>query len=184
MAVDKRYETESSASAREKWSEMGEVSGAKTEVGEEQPRERRGDEERAGERKRMNESPPVDDCCPICFGRFTVPCRGPCGHWYCGDCILQYWNHGAALQPCKCPMCSQLITRLIPETSFDRCEDVEVLENIRKYNRVFVGGVYGFILKVLELPLLIKRIFREMMDPDAADNHLFKVRLFAVKFIQ
>ncbi|KAK4378679.1 hypothetical protein RND71_000541 [Anisodus tanguticus] len=30
------------------------------------------------------EKPPADDCCPICFGNFVVPCRGPCGHWYCG----------------------------------------------------------------------------------------------------
>ncbi|KAG5525859.1 hypothetical protein RHGRI_032225 [Rhododendron griersonianum] len=98
-----------------------------------------------------------------------------------GDCILQYWNHGAALKPCKCPMCSQPITRLIPEASFDHCQNVEVLQNVQKYNRIFVGGTYGLILKVLESPFLIKRIIREMMDPDAANNHLFKVRLFAVK---
>jgi len=36
---------------------------------------------------------------------------------------------------------------------------------------------------VSELPLLIKRIIHEMMDPDAADNPLFKARLFAVKCI-
>ncbi|KAG5525860.1 hypothetical protein RHGRI_032225 [Rhododendron griersonianum] len=97
-----------------------------------------------------------------------------------GDCILQYWNHGAALKPCKCPMCSQPITRLIPEASFDHCQNVEVLQNVQKYNRIFVGGTYGLILKVLESPFLIKRIIREMMDPDAANNHLFKVRLFAI----
>ncbi|CAL5438890.1 unnamed protein product [Camellia sinensis] len=63
-----------------------------------------------------------------------------------GDCILQYWNHGEALQPCKCPMCSQKITWLIPEASLDHCHDVEVLERVRKYNRLFVGGTYGLIL--------------------------------------
>lgn len=30
------------------------------------------------------DKPPTDDCCPICFNNFVVPCRGPCGHWYCG----------------------------------------------------------------------------------------------------
>ncbi|KAF7127669.1 hypothetical protein RHSIM_Rhsim11G0127600 [Rhododendron simsii] len=146
--------------------------------------ERKTEKESSERRRRENESrPPDDDCCSICFGNFTVPCRAPCGHWYCGDCILQYWNHGAALKPCKCPMCSQPITRLIPEASFDHCQDVEVLQNVRKYNRVFVGGTYGLILKVLESPFLIKRIIRELMDPDAANNHLFKVRLFAVKFV-
>ncbi|XP_057466524.1 uncharacterized protein LOC130755959 isoform X2 [Actinidia eriantha] len=74
-------------------------------------------------------------------------------------------------------MCSQLITRLIPGASFDCCQDVEVLQNVRKYNRLFVGGIYGLLLKVLALPLLIKRVFCEMMDPNAADNHLFKILL-------
>lgn len=30
------------------------------------------------------EGPPLDDCCPICFGTFDVPCKANCGHWYCG----------------------------------------------------------------------------------------------------
>ncbi|CAK9169521.1 unnamed protein product [Ilex paraguariensis] len=33
---------------------------------------------------RSTESPPADDCCPICFCSFVFPCRAPCGHWYCG----------------------------------------------------------------------------------------------------
>ncbi|THG16716.1 hypothetical protein TEA_021785 [Camellia sinensis var. sinensis] len=60
--------------------------------------------------------------------------------------ILQYWNHGEALQPCKCPMCSRKITWLIPEASLDHCQDVEVLERVWQYNRLFVGGTYGLIL--------------------------------------
>lgn len=34
--------------------------------------------------RRNTDNPPTDDCCPICFGGFVVPCRAPCGHWYCG----------------------------------------------------------------------------------------------------
>lgn len=42
-----------------------------------------------GERRRMfMETPPTDDVCPICFGDFQVPCRAPCGHWYCGEIFL------------------------------------------------------------------------------------------------
>lgn len=36
------------------------------------------------------DSPPSDDCCPICFSNFVVPCRGPCGHWYCGMALLKF----------------------------------------------------------------------------------------------
>lgn len=34
--------------------------------------------------RRNTDNPPTDDCCPICFGGFVVPCKAPCGHWYCG----------------------------------------------------------------------------------------------------
>lgn len=37
------------------------------------------------------EKPPSDDVCPICFGNFVVPCRAPCGHWYCGEIFLFLW---------------------------------------------------------------------------------------------
>ncbi|CAK9168282.1 unnamed protein product [Ilex paraguariensis] len=132
---------------------------------------------------RSTESPPADDCCPICFCSFVFPCRAPCGHWYCGGCILQYWNHIAALKPCKCPMCSQQITTLTPEASLFHQPEVEVTEilsNVQRYNRLFVGGIYGHIVKVLELPLVTKRIVCEMMDPDRPGAHLKNLRLLAI----
>lgn len=46
--------------------------------------ERKIEAENRGERKIESETPPEDDVCPICFCSFTVPCRGNCGHWYCG----------------------------------------------------------------------------------------------------
>ncbi|KAM7478859.1 hypothetical protein LguiA_027072 [Lonicera macranthoides] len=117
-----------------------------------------------GEMKKKRSStdtPPTDDCCPICFGSFTVACRASCGHWYCelkenvteeGACILQYWNYGAALQPCKCPMCFRQITWLRPEASLYHQQEVEVtdvLKKVQKYNRLFVGGTYGLFLVFL-----------------------------------
>lgn len=68
---------------------------------------------------------------------------------FVGSCILQYWNFSAALQPCKCPMCSQRITRLIPEASLyhrHQAEITKVLRSVRDYNRLFVGGISGFML--------------------------------------
>ncbi|XP_057812343.1 uncharacterized protein LOC131026494 [Salvia miltiorrhiza] len=129
------------------------------------------------------EKPPSDDVCPICFGNFVVPCRSPCGHWYCGSCILQYWNFSAALQPCKCPMCSQRITKLIPEASLyhrRQSEISKVLQNVGDYNRLFVGGVSGFMLKFLAIPLYIKRMFREMLNPDRPGVYLHEMRIIAM----
>ncbi|CAA3002979.1 E3 ubiquitin-protein ligase RNF170-like isoform X2 [Olea europaea var. sylvestris] len=134
------------------------------------------------ERKGSNmETPPTDDVCPICFGNFNVPCRAPCGHWYCGGCILQYWNFSAALRPCKCPMCSQHITKLTPEASLycqHETEVSQVLKNVNNYNRLFVGGVSGLLLKMLAIPLYFKRLFRDMLNPERP--RLFELRMIAL----
>ncbi|XP_044487913.1 E3 ubiquitin-protein ligase RNF170 isoform X2 [Mangifera indica] len=125
-----------------------------------------------GENSEEEDGPPADDCCPICFGDFTIPC----------SCILQFWNYSSASKPCKCPMCSRFIRRLTPEASLchrQEQEVTEVLKNILRYNRLFVGGARGLLQKVLELPLLMKRIFLEMMDPDRED-YLHEMRLFAM----
>lgn len=62
---------------------------------------------------------------------------------------MQYWNYGAALQPCNCPMCSRKLTDLTPEASLYSQQDaevIEVLKKVRKYNRLFIGGTYGLML--------------------------------------
>ncbi|KAL0384587.1 UNVERIFIED_CONTAM: hypothetical protein Sradi_2853000 [Sesamum radiatum] len=137
-----------------------------------------------GERRRaLMEEPPADDVCPICFGGFDVPCRAPCGHWYCGSCILQYWNFNASMQPCKCPMCSQLITKLMPQASLHQRHEVEttkVLQNVGRYNRLFVGGISGFMLKFLAIPLYIKRMCYEMLNPDRPGVYLHEMRVIAL----
>ncbi|KAG7540471.1 Zinc finger C3HC4 RING-type [Arabidopsis thaliana x Arabidopsis arenosa] len=139
-----------------------------------------------GERQIESETPPEDDVCPICFGSFTVPCRGNCGHWYCGNCILQYWNYAAISRPCKCPMCVRHITKLSPEASLQERQEQEVkevLDKVRRYNRLFVGGLTGFVQKVHELPFLMKRMVWHMMDTDVNNLYFHEVRIFAVKNI-
>ncbi|CAN0927808.1 E3 ubiquitin-protein ligase RNF170 [Linum grandiflorum] len=122
--------------------------------------------------RKASTHPPDDDCCPICFGEFSVTavaCKANCGHWYCGSCILQLWNYSAASGPCKCPMCSSRITNLTPEASFFDQQDLEareVLQSVQRYNRLYVGGVRGLAQNVVELPLLLKRLVIRMMDPD------------------
>ncbi|GMJ05606.1 hypothetical protein like AT4G33940 [Hibiscus trionum] len=137
-----------------------------------------------GGNKRLSESPPDDDCCPICFGSFTVPCRSNCGHWYCGSCILQFWNYSSASRPCKCPMCACNIVNLMPEASLQQQqpsrEVTEVLKSVQRYNLLFIGGARGFIQKVRELPFFIKRMFQGLMDPDANDTYVAEIRIFAI----
>ncbi|TYI99768.1 hypothetical protein E1A91_A13G040200v1 [Gossypium mustelinum] len=112
--------------------------------------------------KRFTETPPDDDCCPICFGSFTVPCRSNCGHWYCGSCILQFWNYSSASMPCKCPMCACKIVNLMPEAPLQQQQDQEVTQKLR------------------QLPFFMKKIFQGLMDPDANDTYIAEMRLFAM----
>ncbi|KAK8568148.1 hypothetical protein V6N12_006709 [Hibiscus sabdariffa] len=107
---------------------------------------------------RLNETPPDDDCCPICFGSFTVPCRSNCGHC----CILQFWNYSSAPKPCKCPMCACKIINLMPEASLQQRQDQEVTQ------------------KVCQLPLFMKRMFLGLMDPDINATYIAEMRLFAM----
>ncbi|KAG8502004.1 hypothetical protein CXB51_000223 [Gossypium anomalum] len=121
-------------------------------------------EEEIGGNKRLSETPPDDDCCPICFGPFTVPCRSNCGHWYCGEggglhypfviafvseaeihlwvniyrgsCILQFWNYSSASKPCGCPMCTCMIVNLMPEASLEQQpQNQEVAEVLKSVRR-------------------------------------------------
>ncbi|KAA8545508.1 hypothetical protein F0562_020292 [Nyssa sinensis] len=135
------------------------------------------------ERNRGIEIPPLDDDCPICKDTFTVPCRTSCGHWYCGGCILNYWNYIGDLQPCRCPMCCQRINRLTPEKSLHLRQEEEitkVLKNVQKYNHLFVGDTHGLILKVLDLLLFITRMLQDMMITDRDDGYLRKACLFTL----
>ncbi|XP_048619298.1 E3 ubiquitin-protein ligase RNF170-like isoform X5 [Brassica napus] len=100
-----------------------------------------------------------------------------------GSCILQYWNYAAVSKPCKCPMCVRHITTLLPEASLQERQEQEVKEvlaKIRRYNRLFVGGLTGFLQKFKELPLLIKRMVWRMMDPDTNSMYFHEVRIFAM----
>ncbi|CAN1133526.1 Nicotinamide/nicotinic acid mononucleotide adenylyltransferase [Linum perenne] len=132
--------------------------------------------------RKSSTRPPIDDCCPICFSEFVVACKANCGHWYCGSCILQFWNYSAASRPCKCPMCSSSITNLTPEASLLNLqghEVTEVLKNVQRYNRLYIGGARGLVQKVRESPLLIKRVVMRIMDPDGPD-YIHEARLLAM----
>ncbi|KAG5548498.1 hypothetical protein RHGRI_013999 [Rhododendron griersonianum] len=126
------------------------------------------------ENHRNGESPPDDDCCSICFGDFDIPSR----------CILMLWNYGRALQRCKCPICTRCISELTPEASLTLQQEEEVVEALKKverYNRLYVGGARGLMMKVHELPLLFRRCLGEMIDPNRLRFNYYMARLIAVR---
>ncbi|KAL7585556.1 hypothetical protein Lser_V15G46161 [Lactuca serriola] len=129
------------------------------------------------------DTPPDDDCCPICFDDFSIACKTNCGHWFCANCILQFWTYRTALQKCNCPICARPITELTPEASLLIIHEVEVIEalkNVQRYNRLFQGGFSGVIWKVFEVPDVFRRMLSGLMDPDRFRGNYYAMRIFAL----
>ncbi|CAM6048196.1 unnamed protein product [Sphagnum compactum] len=137
------------------------------------------------------DAPPDNDCCSVCHDSFKFPCQANCAHWFCGECILRVWQHSSVLQPCKCPICRHSITLLIPsEVSDSQQQEPEVegiMQDLAKYNRIFGGGPVSFLQaspllssilthlclsvcakRVRDMPLLLRRMIWELMDPQRA----------------
>ncbi|KAI3755204.1 hypothetical protein L1987_55000 [Smallanthus sonchifolius] len=134
-------------------------------------------------KKDGGDRPPDDDCCPICFDSFSNACKTNCGHWFCANCILQFWTYRTVLQKCNCPICARPISKLTPEASLlimHEVEVVEVLKNVQRYNRLFQGGINGVIRKAFEVPNLFKRMLCGLMDPDRFRGNYYAMRSFAL----
>ncbi|KAH9614423.1 hypothetical protein KSS87_006241 [Heliosperma pusillum] len=105
-----------------------------------------------------DDGPPSNDCCSICHGNFNVPCQANCSHWFCGNCILQVWDHGSPLRPCRCPLCRRPIDLLIPtEASMRNRGNPEIgstIGRLETYNRMFgeqSGGLIQMFLSAIYL---------------------------------
>ncbi|KAL2650441.1 hypothetical protein R1flu_018569 [Riccia fluitans] len=115
-----------------------------------------------------------NDCCSICHDNYTLPVQANCAHWFCGECILRVWQHTSALQPCKCPICRRHITLFIPSEIGPHIGTQEppnsdmIMSDIAKYNRIFGGDVVSVLQRVRDMPLLLRRLGRELMDPQRA----------------
>eukprot|EP00252_Welwitschia_mirabilis_P005661 TRINITY_DN16178_c0_g1_i1.p1 TRINITY_DN16178_c0_g1~~TRINITY_DN16178_c0_g1_i1.p1 ORF type:complete len:270 (+),score=20.57 TRINITY_DN16178_c0_g1_i1:227-1036(+) len=137
--------------------------------------------EGSGQLRGRMDSPPENDCCSICHDEFNVPCQANCSHWFCGQCILRVWDHSSALQPCRCPICRRPITLLIPsESGMLHQHDLDadsILQRIRRYNRMFGEGSVGLVQRLQDMPLLLRRLLRELMDPQRALPLVIRARV-------
>ncbi|XP_050214810.1 uncharacterized protein LOC126665925 [Mercurialis annua] len=128
------------------------------------------------------DGPPVDDLCSVCHGRFKVPCQANCSHWFCGDCIMLVWHHGSAIQPCKCPLCRRQITLLVPGEAAQRerhnPDVAEILQKIQTYNRLFGGRSNSLIQRMQDLPFLLRRLLRELTDPQRSLPLVIRARIY------
>ncbi|KAI3918397.1 hypothetical protein MKX01_041717 [Papaver californicum] len=127
------------------------------------------------------EGPPENDVCSVCHDNFNLPCQANCSHWFCGGCIMRVWQHGATLQPCKCPICRRSVTLIIPSEASSRYQNDpevgEVLANVERYNRQFGGGHRNLVQRLRDLPFLLRRLAREFTDPQRTLPLVFRARM-------
>lgn len=92
------------------------------------------------------------------------------------------WDHGSPFQPCKCPLCRRQISLLVPsEVSPIQQGDPEVarvLNNIRTYNRHFGGNSTGFSQQLQDLPFLLRRLLRELLNPQRSLPLVIRTRVY------
>ncbi|XP_047975051.1 E3 ubiquitin-protein ligase RNF170-like [Salvia hispanica] len=124
------------------------------------------------------DGPPVNDECSICQQNFQIPCQANCGHWFCGRCILQVWDFGHALRPCKCPLCRREITLLVPSEAHRTADGAEILQRIEHYNRQFGAHPNSLMQRMYDLPFLLRRLTRDIMDPQRALPLVVRARVY------
>lgn len=124
--------------------------------------------------------PPEDDVCSVCHDRFRIPCQANCSHWFCGECIIRVWNYGPPVQACKCPICRRLINLLVPAAlsgQEDGPQAQRILGEIQHYNCIFGGAPRSLTQRLQDLPFFIRRLFRELMDPQRTLPLVFRARM-------
>ncbi|KAL2467590.1 RING/U-box protein with domain of unknown function [Forsythia ovata] len=133
------------------------------------------------------DGPPENDFCSICHANFHIPCQANCSHWFCGNCILQVWNHGSALHPCKCPLCRREITLLVPgEASSRQRQDpevAEVLQWIERYNRLYGERANGLMQRMRDLPFLLKRLWQDLINPQRSLPLVMRARVYLAMIV-
>ncbi|XP_051139408.1 uncharacterized protein LOC127257127 isoform X2 [Andrographis paniculata] len=100
--------------------------------------------------------------------------------------MLQLWDHGDALHPCKCPLCRREISLLVPSGASSRqhhsADVADILERIERYNRLYSGFPSGLMQRMQELPFLLKRLLRDIMDSRRSLPLAIRARVYLAVF--
>ena len=76
----------------------GPVESARREIGE-------GVREGGGEGRSAEMEP-----CPICLSGVAYAVETNCGHVFCAECLLTYWQHDQWPRPARCAVCRRLVS--------------------------------------------------------------------------
>lgn len=86
------------------------------------------------------------------------------------------------MQPCRCPLCRREITLLVPSAllpeQHNDSDVAETLGKIDRYNRYFGAQSNGLMQRLQDLPFLLRRLFREIMDPQRSLPFMIRARVY------
>lgn len=119
----------------------------------------------------------INCSCPICLGDCFLPIETNCGHIFCGNCIINYWNHAHIniYNKMKCPMCRQEISVLLPlytireQTQHNTDENRETFDKIKMYNIRFSGAPRPWMDYITDIPTILRHVFNELLSMNALD---------------
>ena len=67
------------------------------------------EDEKRGKRPEEKTRGPTEEC-PICLDTIKLGLMTPCGHSFCGDCILEVYRKGKEFARISCPYCRQKVS--------------------------------------------------------------------------
>jgi len=128
--------------------------------------------------------------CSICLGEAQLAVETNCGHVYCGQCIISYYDTAvrAPFDTPSCPYCRQRITMILlyfSETERNSAElDIidrrsQIINSVRSYNRRFSGDPRSIWEHLRDLPVLLRHLWSFVWSADGL-SWLFRLRIFTL----
>lgn len=100
--------------------------------------------------------------CPICLEQLKCPLETSCGHSFCSQCILHYWETLPNGSPYKCPMDRNIVSFIIPSrfrSKLPHCDCSEWDSSIQHWNDRLRGQRQDFTSSLNENINLLTRFF-------------------------
>ncbi|GIZ02721.1 e3 ubiquitin-protein ligase RNF170 [Caerostris extrusa] len=122
-----------------------------------------------------------DHQCPICLNEPHYPVETNCGHLFCAQCIITYWQHGNWIGAIHCPVCRQTVTALLQcftnNAELTSEERTRLMEGINDYNRHFSGEPRPWLDYIWDLPTLLRHAGTEFFSVGGL-LYMFRLRIF------
>ncbi|CAI2326201.1 unnamed protein product [Caenorhabditis sp. 36 PRJEB53466] len=149
------------------------------------------------EQRRINAQRRIDEVlrvetehdCPICLAAAEFPVLTDCGHIFCCQCIIRYWQHSKAIvSPCDCAICRSTFHMLLPVRWPSAPQNDEVTDQIHEnnmriddYNRRFSND-RPVLDYVRDIPVLVPYLVRNFFNNDIF-TLVYQIRIAIVFFV-